>query len=69
MDIGVYCIHPLVKLFGMPKSIWANSVILENGVDGAGTIMVNYGNMQGNFYTLKLPILNYQVKFKVRRDA
>lgn len=54
MDIGVYCIHPLVKLFGMPKSIWANSVILENGVDGAGTIMVNYGNMQGELLYSKI---------------
>ncbi|OBR96543.1 glucose--fructose oxidoreductase precursor [Clostridium ragsdalei P11] len=54
MDIGVYCIHPLVKLFGMPKSIWASSVILKNGVDGAGTIMVNYENMQGELLYSKI---------------
>lgn len=54
MDIGVYCIHPLVKLFGMPEKIWADAVILENGVDGAGTIMVKYKNMQGELIYSKI---------------
>ncbi|MEQ8155527.1 MAG: Gfo/Idh/MocA family oxidoreductase [Clostridiaceae bacterium] len=54
MDIGVYCIHPLVKLFGMPEKIWANPVILENGVDGAGTIMVSYEEMQGELIYSKI---------------
>lgn len=54
MDIGVYCIHPLVKLFGMPKKLQANAVILENGVDGAGTITVNYENMQGELIYSKI---------------
>ena len=34
MDIGVYCVHPLVRLFGMPEKIEGASVFLENGVDG-----------------------------------
>lgn len=54
MDIGVYCIHPLVKLFGMPEDIWGNAVILENGVDGAGTIMVKYKGMQGELLYSKI---------------
>ena len=54
MDIGVYCVHPLVKLFGRPKEIGANAVILENGIDGAGTITVNYGNMQGELIFSKI---------------
>jgi predicted dehydrogenase len=54
MDIGVYCIHPLVKLFGMPKNIWGNAVILENGIDGAGTIMVKYEDMQGELIYSKI---------------
>lgn len=54
MDIGVYCIHPLVKLFGMPKKLWADAIILENGVDGAGTIMVKYENMQGELVYSKI---------------
>ncbi|VBB05883.1 Hypothetical protein LUCI_1094 [Lucifera butyrica] len=54
MDIGVYCIHPLLKLFGMPKKIWSSAVILENGIDGAGTIMVNYEDMLGELIYSKI---------------
>lgn len=54
MDIGVYCIHPLVKLFGMPRKIWADAVILENGIDGAGTIMFKYEHMQGELMYSKI---------------
>ncbi|MDO4311495.1 MAG: Gfo/Idh/MocA family oxidoreductase [Eubacteriales bacterium] len=42
MDIGVYCVHPMVKLFGRPDQISASCVKLENGVDGMGTIMAKY---------------------------
>lgn len=54
MDIGVYCIHPLVKLFGMPKKLLGDAVILKNGVDGAGTIIVKYDNMQGELLYSKI---------------
>lgn len=54
MDIGVYCIHPLVKLFGMPQKIWGDAVMLSNGVDGAGTIMVKYEGMQGELIYSKI---------------
>jgi predicted dehydrogenase len=54
MDIGVYCIHPLVKLFGMPKKILSSSVFLSNGVDGAGTILVDYENMEGELIYSKI---------------
>ncbi len=54
MDIGVYCVHPLVKLFGMPKELWANAITLENGIDGAGTIMANYGYMQAELIYSKI---------------
>jgi predicted dehydrogenase len=45
MDIGVYCVHPLVKLFGMPNHIYANAVILPDSIDGEGTIVGEYENM------------------------
>jgi predicted dehydrogenase len=54
MDIGVYCIHPLVKLFGMPQKLWGDAIILSNGVDGAGTIMVKYEGMQGELIYSKI---------------
>lgn len=45
MDIGVYCIHSLVRLFGMPASIKAVSTSLTNGFDGSGIVLMDYGNM------------------------
>lgn len=47
MDIGVYCIAPMVNLFGKPKSLKANAYMLETGVDGEGSIIFNYGDMDG----------------------
>ncbi len=44
MDIGVYCIHFLAALFGMPDKIQADSIFLENNIDGAGSITANYKN-------------------------
>lgn len=45
MDIGVYCVHALVELFGVPNSITAYPVLLRNGIDGAGTILTKYDSM------------------------
>ncbi len=53
-DIGVYCIHPLVKLFGLPKQIRAEGLLLENGVDGAGTILASYDGMQAELLYSKI---------------
>ena len=45
MDIGTYCIYPLVVLFGKPQSIHASAVMLDSGVDGKGTLTLSYGDM------------------------
>jgi scyllo-inositol 2-dehydrogenase (NADP+) len=45
MDIGVYCIYPMVVLFGKPNRLQASSLKLESGVDGEGTIIFTYENM------------------------
>lgn len=45
MDLGIYCLYPLVALFGAPKSIQATGVMLESGVDGAGSILLSYPDM------------------------
>ncbi len=47
MDIGVYCIEPIINLFGKPKSIKANGLMLESGVDGSGSIILDYEDMDG----------------------
>ncbi|MCE4050650.1 MULTISPECIES: Gfo/Idh/MocA family oxidoreductase [Bacillaceae] len=45
MDIGVYCIYPMVALFGKPQSVKASSYLLESGVDGEGSIIMTYKDM------------------------
>jgi predicted dehydrogenase len=47
MDIGVYCIYPMICLFGAPKEIKANSFMLESGVDGQGSALFKYDDMDG----------------------
>lgn len=46
MDIGVYCVHPMVMLFGKPESIFAKSIFLSNGMEGMGTVVAGYSEMQ-----------------------
>lgn len=45
MDLGVYCVHPMIKLFGMPQEICSSSLKLSNGVDGEGAILFRYPEM------------------------
>lgn len=45
MDIGVYCIHTLVRLFGMPGQVTALSTRLENDFDASGIILMEYDGM------------------------
>lgn len=44
MDIGYYCIAFTVALFGRPNKIQASAYLLESGVDGCGTAMLDYGD-------------------------
>ncbi|GGF19949.1 putative oxidoreductase YulF [Halobacillus andaensis] len=46
MDLGVYGIYPMVVLFGKPDRIQANGVALESGVDGKGSIIAQYKEME-----------------------
>ena len=54
MDIGVYCVHPAVMLFGMPNQISSSAVRLSNGIDGAGTIVLEYDGMQAELLYSKI---------------
>lgn len=44
-DIGVYCVEPMVKLFGAPKKIKSMGYILPDSIDGEGTIICEYDGM------------------------
>ncbi|MFE5321220.1 Gfo/Idh/MocA family protein [Paenibacillus sp. NPDC056579] len=45
MDIGIYCLYPAVVLFGEPRAVLANGVMLESGVDGEGSLLLKYEGM------------------------
>ena len=42
MDIGYYCIAMATALFGAPKSIKAQATLLDSGVDGCGSVLLDY---------------------------
>ena len=42
MDLGVYCLFPIIKLFGEPKEVKAFSTVIPDGVDGAGVTILDY---------------------------
>jgi predicted dehydrogenase len=42
MDIGVYCIYPVIALFGKPDSLKASAVFLNSGIDGEGSLVLHY---------------------------
>lgn len=44
MDIGYYCVAFSVALFGKPNAIQAQAVLLDSGVDGCGTAILDYGD-------------------------
>ncbi|MDN3497045.1 Gfo/Idh/MocA family oxidoreductase [Planococcus sp. APC 4015] len=41
-DLGVYCLHAMVSLFGMPDRLTAAVVPVASGVEGAGTVTAAY---------------------------
>jgi len=45
MDLGIYCIYPAVVLFGKPTEVKATGYMLESGVDGEGSILLKYDDM------------------------
>lgn len=42
MDMGCYCIHGIVRLFGKPRSVRAVSVKLSSGFEGSGVVLMGY---------------------------
>lgn len=42
MDIGVYCLYPMVALFGKPSAVVSSTLKLATGVDGQGTVISRY---------------------------
>lgn len=45
MDIGTYCVHGLLCLFGKPQQVVGFSDMIRGDIDGAGTILAKYPDM------------------------
>ena len=54
MDLGCYCIYPMVFLFGLPSDVQGVSTFLDNGVDAAGTVLLQYDHMIGEVHYSKV---------------
>lgn len=62
MDIGVYCVEPLIALFGEPSSISCAPVLLDpetrelahGPIDGAGVILARYEDMVASVHYSKI---------------
>lgn len=45
MDLGIYCLYPMVTLFGKPDTVKASGYMLSSGVDGEGSLLLTYPEM------------------------
>ncbi|MBQ2725390.1 MAG: Gfo/Idh/MocA family oxidoreductase [Clostridia bacterium] len=54
MDIGVYALQCCVLFFGEPESVYAKSVKLHNGMEGMGSIFLDYGTHQAEVVYSKI---------------
>ncbi len=54
LEMGIYPIAAMVRLFGRPKSVKASGVCLENGMDVTGTILMEYEDMVGQVIYSKI---------------
>lgn len=54
MDIGVYTIYPMIVLFGKPDKIIASGTKLSSGVDGQGTAIFRYNDMEASVIYSKI---------------
>lgn len=42
MDLGVYCVYPVLYLFGQPEHWSATSILMDTGADQSGVITMKY---------------------------
>ena len=44
MDLGIYCLYPVLYFFGEPETIKESAVMMKSGADGCGTVLLKYSN-------------------------
>lgn len=52
-DMGVYCVHAAVDLFGAPQAVSYTAEYGANGIDLAGTLLLSYPNFSCRIDTAK----------------
>lgn len=43
-DLGIYCVYPVIDLFGMPEKITPVQYFLDTGADGSGSAVFEYSD-------------------------
>ncbi|KAB2333429.1 Gfo/Idh/MocA family protein [Bacillus mesophilum] len=69
MDIGVYTIYPLVRLFGKPKEIQASCIKLDTGVDGQGSIIMKYDDKEAVVFFSKIADSNLPAEIQGEKGS
>ena len=54
LDLGVYCVHPLVDLFGEPQTVTRAEVTLSTGADGAAVLLATYPGLVADLSASKI---------------
>ena len=54
LDIGVYPLYAIVSMFGRPNNVKASGILLESGVDGEGSLILEYKEMQADVMFSKI---------------
>jgi len=44
MDLGIYCIYPVIDMFGISGKMQSEAVFLSSGADSGGACVMNYGS-------------------------
>lgn len=46
LDQGIYILEPCIQIFGVPQKIYATGLVLDSGIDGQGSILAQYKDME-----------------------
>ena len=69
MDIGIYCLYPLLYLFGEPDRLSAQATLLESGVDGQGSILMGYSGMEAAIFYSKITQSNLPTEIQGEKGS
>ncbi|HBL83911.1 MAG: hypothetical protein A2Y17_00350 [Clostridiales bacterium GWF2_38_85] len=45
LDLGIYCLNPVIFMFGMPEQVKAIGQVIPDGVDGANAVIMKYDGL------------------------